>query len=98
MRSRLSRVKKGDALVNTHTHNHSNTVTCQFQSLSEKLKAGGLGAPITEMLQGMHALRKVCGPYLEAESGTEGSSRAEDHLHSRDNGLEVLGAGAPVPV
>ena len=67
-------------------------------NLSERLKAGGLGALVIQMLQGIYAKREVCGQCLEAESGTEGSSRAKDHLYSRDNGLEVLGAGAPVPV
>lgn len=36
--------------------------------------------------------------HLEAKGGAEGSSRPKDHLDSSHNGLEVLGAGAAVPV
>ena len=36
--------------------------------------------------------------YLEAESGAKGSSRSEDHFNSSDDGLEVFGTGASVPV
>lgn len=36
--------------------------------------------------------------HLEAEGGAQGSSRSKDHLNSSHDGLEVLGAGASVPI
>lgn len=36
--------------------------------------------------------------HLEAKGGAKGRSRSKDHLDSSHNGLEVLGAGAAVPV
>ena len=36
--------------------------------------------------------------HLEAKGSAQCCSRAKHHLHCRHDGLQVLGAGAPVPV
>lgn len=49
-------------------------------------------------MQGVDQEQLVQEQHLEAECGAESSSRSKHHLNSSDNGLEVLGAGAAVPV
>ena len=36
--------------------------------------------------------------HLEAKGGAQSSSRSKDHLNSSHDGLEVLGAGAAIPI